>query len=102
MECTLGFRGDREYTQEEVALMMGVNQATVSRLARKAFIHLEGALTTLSNRVFSDPAPPVGAYDLESDESEICISPFVPSRYGLSPGTRPAGTERLGGPHGAS
>lgn len=87
-ECYYGLRGDREYSQGEIADLMGVSRPAVNRLLRKATETLrkvaEGYTLLICREADSEPAS-------DGVDESVCLSPFIPSRYGLPPGEWPDG-----------
>ena len=91
-ECYHGLRGEREYSQGEIADLMGVSRIAVVKLYDRAVKTLQGIAEGYTfqkvEEAYLDPARPSGEVD---GAESVCLSPFLPHLYGLPPGPWPDG-----------
>lgn len=89
VECFYGLRGDREYTFREIAGFMGVSVSTAHQHYTYGMRTLERVADTEHSDLYegtytesrTSATTPSEGVEFES----VCLSPFVPHRYGFSP-----------------
>lgn len=102
VECRHGWRNCRPLKFSEIAALMGVNHPAVVKLYQRAIArirlnHLGMEHSPVSRGLGGQSSsssaqdPMTEEHPVGGEEPGVCLSPFLPERYGVQPGSWPNG-----------